>query len=281
LKEWPALDVRGFEWADAILAFVDDFSPTAVDSYESAIRIFFSTTEQRNAAQSALQAAGFLTAAHEICDDDWARRSQEDLGPVTIGRVTVAPPWAPSHPQPATSTQPPATVIIQPSMGFGTGHHATTRLCLAALQEIDLVGASVLDLGTGSGVLAIAASLLGAAQAVGIDSDADAIDSARQNLALNPGAHGVTFAIGEIENLDRRQADLVTANLTSALLVRAAARLIGAVRPCGKLIVSGLLVDERRAVLDAFEGLRPIWEGREDEWVAVALHRSPNDAKRS
>jgi ribosomal protein L11 methyltransferase len=158
-------------------------------------------------------------------------------------------------------------------MGFGTGHHATTRLCLAALQAVDVSGREVLDVGTGSGVLAIAADRLGAARAVGLDYDADAIQSARENLALNPDAGRVTFELVDLTASALPPADIVTANLTGALLVRAAAALAAAVRPGGTLILSGLLAHERDEVRRAFEELAVIWEREEDGWVGITVKK--------
>jgi ribosomal protein L11 methyltransferase len=187
-------------------------------------------------------------------------------------------------------------------MGFGTGHHATTRLCLRALQREALAGQSVLDIGTGSGILAIAAACLGAARAVGIDHDPDAIQAARENLALNPEVTGVAFEAGDLSNdvrltafakapAVRRSApgarrrkpdatrdappDIVIANLTGALLVRESYRLLTAVRPGGRLIVSGLLAAERDQVVAAFHRAEIVRESREDDWVALTL-RAPN-----
>ncbi len=162
-------------------------------------------------------------------------------------------------------------------MGFGTGHHATTRLCLLALQREELAGRSVLDIGTGSGILAIAAARLGAARAVGIDHDPDAIHAARVNLALNPEAAGVAFEVAELVGLKAdpttatTAADIVIANLTGALLAREARRMLGAVRPGGRLIVSGLLAEERDQVMAAFHPAEILWESREDEWVVLTF----------
>src|SRR5436305_14893725 len=107
-------------------------------------------------------------------------------------------------------------------MGFGTGHHATTRLCLAALQTIDLRGKFVLDLGTGSGLLAIAAVALGAARALGIDDDADAIQAAMENVELN-AVGNVELVVSDLMTDPLPTADVVVANLTGTLVVRAAA----------------------------------------------------------
>jgi ribosomal protein L11 methyltransferase len=289
MKQYPAIDVRT-DAADLVLAIVDDFGPSAVEERDGAVRIFFAESRDRDEAQAAL-ASRFDVAAVDVSDEDWARRSQENLKPITVGRITVAPPWAAhiSHPPLATSHQPSAIshpplaishqpsaieILILPSMGFGTGHHATTRLCLAALQTIDLAGKMVLDVGTGSGVLAIAAAHLGAARAIGIDCDADAIQSARENLDLNPEAHHVAFEAMDLAIDALPPADVVTANLTGALLVRSAPTLLAAVRPGGMLILSGIQSHEQDEVHRAFTGAEVRWEREEDGWVGIAVKRS-------
>jgi len=268
MKLWPALDVGGSELA---LAAVDDFAPVAVEERETGARVFFTTAADRDAARAALAAALFPADPIDVADEDWARRSQDGLTPVTVGRITVAPPWnIPVAPSPEPSA---LLIVILPSMGFGTGHHATTRLCLAALQAIDLSGRSVLDVGTGSGVLAIAAARLGAATALGIDNDPDAIESAKENLALNPGAGSVTFHLQDLAAAPLPPADVVTANLTGALLAREAVAISRAVRPGGTVILSGLLDEERAAVLAAFTAAELVSAAEETGWVRLTLRR--------
>jgi ribosomal protein L11 methyltransferase len=269
VKQYPALDVRT-DTPDLVLAIVDDFGPTAVEERDAAVRIFFSAAADRDHAQRAL-APRFDAAPIDVADEDWARRSQENLKPITVGRITVAPPWASEVLDPEPSA---IRIVILPSMGFGTGHHATTRLCLAALQTSDVSGRVVLDVGTGSGVLAIAADRLGASRALGIDYDADAIQSARENLDLNPEARHVTFETTDLASRPLPAADVVTANLTGALLVRSATALLGAVRPGGTLILSGIQLHERDEVYERFGSADITWEGDEDGWVGFAVKKS-------
>jgi ribosomal protein L11 methyltransferase len=271
----PALDVVTDE-SEILLALADDYSPIAAEERDGILTIYFDSCTRRDEACDALMRARPSAAItpREVDDGDWARRSQANLTPVTVGWLTIAPPW---H---ATPSHLPALVIIEPSMGFGTGHHATTRLCLRALQEIDLSGTRVLDVGTGSGVLAMAARVLGASEGLGIDVDPDAVESARANLRLNPGiARGgaVRFEVCDIRNpearsgADRSDFDVVAANLTGALLRAAAGPLHARVRPGGRLILSGLLAPERSEVLSAFTSSTVEWEATEEEWVALVL----------
>jgi ribosomal protein L11 methyltransferase len=164
-------------------------------------------------------------------------------------------------------------------MGFGTGHHATTRLCLEALQIMTLEGASMLDVGTGSGVLALAARALGAGRVLGIDNDPDAVECANGNLALNEGPDIVRFELRDVDGLEagaRRKFDVLTANLTGTLLCRTAPALASMLAARGRLIVSGLLCKEYRDVSAAFQPLRVAWRRSEDGWDGLVFENAKN-----
>jgi ribosomal protein L11 methyltransferase len=278
MSAWPALEVHQADpqLSDLIQAFLLDFGIAAIDdTLPDLSRVFFHDAGDRDRAADALreQFRGINILAVDVPDEDWAARSQAGLKAVQVGGIVVAPPW--DVPDPGTV---PIVIVIQPSMGFGTGHHATTRLCLAALQHIDLHGLRVVDIGTGSGVLAIAASRLGAATVAAIDDDADAVAAARDNLTLNPDAR-VTIEVIDLRIPDPGSRipdhfDVVVANLTGGLLIAAAARLTSLAGPSGRLVLGGFMDDEESGVLRAFSGLDVEWRGQEDEWVCLEL--SPN-----
>lgn len=260
-RTWPALDIA--QPSEPIQAALADFQIMGIHEVApDRWRVVFQDAGERDRARDLLVAAfpGVEIDPIEVDGEDWVARSQAALQAVRVGRVIVAPPW-----------DVPVVVTIRPSMGFGTGHHATTRLCLAALQRIDLQGKTVIDAGTGSGVLAIAASRLGAANVIGFDSDPDAVQAARENLRLNAGA-SVTFEVADLRDREVAWADVVLANLTGWLLVAASGSLRRLTADGGRLILSGFLVREERDVLAAYDGLCVEHRAEEEGWVCVTLH---------
>lgn len=253
---------------ELVEAALTDYAVTAIDEPSADTwRVFFESATERDRARSALRGAcpGLSIDAVDVMDEDWAARSQSDLRAVRVGGIVIAPPWD----LPADAP-PSVTVVIQPSMGFGTGHHATTRLCLVALQRIDLRARSVIDVGTGSGVLAIAASLLGADRVVALDSDADAIEAAGENLRLNAQAR-VMLLTADLRSVDLPAADIAVANLTGGLLEAAAPELLRLSASGGRLVLSGLLADEEPAVLAAYWSRTIVHRDEEDGWVCLTL----------
>jgi len=268
-RTWPALDADVGTIAERLELFqaaLADYDVTAINEDARSWRIFFQTNADRDRAIEALRASfnDIEIRRVDVPDENWAARSQAALNAVRVDAMIVAPPW--DVPERTDGT----VVVIQPSMGFGTGHHATTRLCLSALQRLDLVGHSVTDVGTGSGVLAIAASLLGATPVIGFDDDADAVAAARENLALNRGAD-VSIHVGDVRTCNRALSDVVLANLTGGLLVAAASELRRLTKPGGRLILSGFMSAEEAVVMRAFAPLGLEHRADEEEWVCVTL----------
>ncbi|MGH9310790.1 MAG: 50S ribosomal protein L11 methyltransferase [Vicinamibacterales bacterium] len=236
----------------------------------------FASAESRAAAAAAIGGVAAFGALQltdvDVEDDDWARRTQADLPAIRVGRIVVAPPWD----LPDVAAGPPSAgdivVEIEPSRGFGTGHHQSTRLCLVLLQNRDLAQRTVIDVGTGSGVLAIAAAKLGAGFVAAFDSDPDAIENARENVARNGVAHTVEVHVRDLRAAGVAPADVVTANLTGTLLARHADALGALVRSGGSLIIAGFTIDEKPIVLEAFEPHFGLAESaEEDDWWAFVL----------
>jgi ribosomal protein L11 methyltransferase len=266
---------------DRLVALLSDFDLVAVQEDDlTAPRVWithFSSPGQRDAAAAALRAVpefeAIEFASADVEDEDWARRTQADLPAIRIGTVIIAPPW--DLPKPSLQVPDPnTTIIIEPSRGFGTGHHQSTRLCLVLLQNRPLTGLRVIDVGTGSGVLAIAAAKLGAAYVAAIDSDPDAVENARENIATNGVDAIVEAHVDDLTTTTLQPADLVIANLTGTLLSSLAGDLARLVRPGGSLIVSGFNVDEKARVTDALSEQFTVSEmAEEDDWFAFVVMR--------
>ncbi len=194
---------------------------------------------------------------------DWLAEWKAGLGPVRIGRLTLTPSWL-------VAGEPGACdILVDPGMAFGSGHHATTRLCLAALERADLTGRRVLDVGTGSGVLAIAAARLGAEAVVAVDVDPDAVTVAARNAARNELR--VDLRVGSLDAVTSDEAfDVVVANLSSDLVSGMAADLLALTVPGGLLIVGGIAAENADAVSRQF-GAEHVSVETEDEWAALTL----------
>jgi len=280
VRTWPALLIAGpglgqpdDPTSELLYAALSDYPVAAIDEpAPDSLRAFFHDTTGRDQARAGLgqQFPALALSVVDVEDENWAARSQANLTPVRIHNLIVTPPWSADA---ARATPDATTIVIQPSMGFGTGHHATTRLCLAALQRANVRGRAVIDVGTGSGVLAIAASLLGASPVIGLDDDPDAIQSARESLELNPGAT-VDLRVSDLRSSTLGVADVVLANLTGTLLVQAASQLETLVAPHGRLILSGLMDHEEAAVTAAFRSLVVLDRTQEEEWRCLVLARA-------
>ena len=239
-RSWPALELQQADDDDLVQAFLIDFNLSAVEG----ARFFFHNADDRDRAAAALGVSfpALDTRPVDVADEDWAARSQANLRSVRVGALVVSPPWDTES----------GSIVIQPSMGFGTGHHATTRLCLAALQQIDLKGRTVIDVGTGSGVLAIAARRLGASGVLAIDDDADAVAAAEDNVALNHESR-IALEVADLRASKIGRFDVVIANLTGGLLIASADRLMSFALPGGYLLLSGF-TDREAADVTAAAG---------------------------
>lgn len=207
--------------------------------------------------------------ARPLYEQDWAVSWREFFGPVEAGRIAIVPSWVEYEAAPGQ-----LIVRLDPGQAFGTGHHETTRLCLAAMDEAVRPGMHVLDVGAGSGILSIAAAKLGAGRVDAFEIDPIAADVARANCEANGAAECVTVH-GSFPGDGVPPADLAVANVSARADIELASALAASLKPSGWLIASGFLTGDRDDVLEAFaeHGLTLSSEREEREWALLALAR--------
>jgi ribosomal protein L11 methyltransferase len=168
----------------------------------------------------------------------------------------------------------PYQIIITPKMSFGTGHHATTQLMLTQMRDMNLKGKKVFDFGTGTGILAILAEMLGAAQVIAIDNDEWSYTNAKENVERN-ACKRIKVREGSIETLEDSSFDIVLANINRHILLQYAAQIYGIVNGTGVLLMSGLLKEDKEMVVGAYceAGFKFIQGSELDNWIVLRFEK--------
>jgi ribosomal protein L11 methyltransferase len=205
-----------------------------------------------------------------LAEEDWADAWREHFSLLRVGkRIVVVPAWQRYRPR-----RGEIKLILDPGMAFGTGLHPTTQLCLGALERYLHAGMRVLDLGTGSGILAIAAAKLGSGPVLALDTDPVAVEAAGRNVRRNRLARRVTVQEGTLGS-GMGPFDLIVANLVVRTIQELAGLLAGTLAPEGLLVASGILVGqgEDASAAVAAAGLREVERPQQGEWIALVAQR--------
>ena len=243
---------------------------------ETAVKGFFSP-EQQDTVKAEVEArlaelkkylenCGSLDMTFAFGDDgEWLENWRKNFKPMDFGKLVICPVWLESD------TKKPV-LKLNSGIAFGTGTHETTAMCVNLMQKADIKGKIFIDVGCGSGILGLAALLLGAKKAVLVDYDEQAVDAARENAALNGLEGKCEFVTGDLcDGVKTR--GMVAANLTADILARLAPQLGRVTLPCGDVVVSGILKDRLERTLKLFEdaGFSVKETMTQGEWSAALL----------
>jgi ribosomal protein L11 methyltransferase len=286
-QDWIEVTVRTSADPAEVLSSLDDSTISGAWQDDDLLRLYWTSSawgpDRLVALQVALAQLGHPVAEQAIAtgrvpDRNWNEPWALAVQPIRIGRVIIRPSW-----QPVECRSDDIELIIDPKQAFGTGHHATTQLLIEWLQEIIAGGETVLDVGSGSGILAMVALRLGAGRAIGIDCDAVAIDCAREYADQNGFGKELSWQVATAASLSAWESpacNLLLANLDRQAILDSVEVLATVSKRDGRLLLSGLLADQlpevERAL--AFEGLYVRTTREREGWLALdASAASPCD----
>lgn len=248
--------------------FEPDLGTTPLWQNTHLLALFEADTERRgliDQLQSLWQAPLPVHQFEDIADQDWERSWMDSFQPMRFGqRLWIVPSW---HDAPEPDA---VNLLLDPGLAFGTGTHPTTALCLEWLDAQQLQSQQVIDFGCGSGILAIAALLLGADRVVGTDIDPQALEASRDNAQRNQLADE-RFPLYLPEAMPSEPADVLVANILAGPLVTLAPQLTALVKPGGRIALSGILAEQTEDILSAYRGafeLDPVAE--KEGWIRVS-----------
>jgi ribosomal protein L11 methyltransferase len=252
--------------------FYDELSNAAVVTVKTFLALDKEGLETRQRIEEALWHLSQIYPIptpefRELAEDDWANAWKKHYRVLRIGqRMVIRPPWQEYQPQ-----FDEAVVVLDPGMAFGTGLHPTTRMCLQAVEEHLKPGDRVLDLGTGSGILAIAAAKLGAGSVLALDNDPLAVRVAQANVESNGVRNTVTIQLGSLDKA-AGEFDLVLVNILARVIIELANQgLVDRVRPKGLMIVAGIIEEQEAEVTAALEkhGAEIVERRQDKDWVTL------------
>ncbi|ETA80168.1 50S ribosomal protein L11 methyltransferase [Youngiibacter fragilis] len=263
---WDFADINIFEFKDKAVIkayFSEDADATGI-------------CEEIRGKISGLREFGFEIGEFEVTsrkvnEEDWANNWKKYYKPTKIGeRFVVRPLW-----EEYKASGDEIIISMDPGMAFGTGTHETTRMCLEALERHMSKGDTVFDIGTGSGILAIGASLLGAGEVVGVDLDPVAVDSAKENVGFN-ALDNVDIRLGNLMDTVEGTADVIVANIIAEIVVVLIDDVRLKLKAGGKFISSGIIREKEKMVTDKLmaSGFSVIETDRQGEWIAITAVKS-------
>jgi len=250
------------------------------------VRAYIPDDDRTEAAKQQLETAlGHMSMMYpmpkpiyrKVQETDWAEAWKTHYHPVRLGRnILIRPRWI------EVETTPDDIVLsLDPGMAFGTGTHPTTQLCLEALEDMVSHGIRVLDLGSGSGILSVAAAKLGAVEVLAVDNDPIAATASTENAEYNQVSEKITAQTGSLDTVlhSARRFDLVVVNILARIIITMCGEGLGqTVRPGGKAVFSGIILDQADDVEAALRstGLEPYKRRIQGDWVAIEATRPHN-----
>ena len=198
-------------------------------------------------------------------DEDYIQQARENFDQIFVRDFIITPSWK-------EYSGDKMKIILDPGMAFGTGQHETTKLSLDLMQDIDIKGKRVFDIGTGSGILAIGASLLGASEIEACDIDEGAVKAAKENAKVN-NIHNIKSFYGDLLEFGSGKYDLIISNILSGIIIELLEDLPSYIHKDSQMIFSGILVEEKDKMTEVFKeaGFSILKEKEEGDWIGFLL----------